>query len=85
MKFRVERICPFDKSEYSKALQERIGSLLPLTIRVNKKPVHPPPSGCVLKKYRVPSLEGNRIRAKLGSPQSPQDFSVCEHMGHVIE
>jgi hypothetical protein len=86
MKFRVEGICPFQKPELHPALIQKIESILPMTIQVLKRPAHPPPNGCALKKYRVPSRVANRVRSRIGfNLPSARDFSVCEHMGHLIE
>lgn len=86
MRFRITGLCPFQESELTAYQRREILALLPLTIRIVKKPAHPPPNGCTLKKYRVPNAVANKVRAKIGlQPEPYRDFSVCEHMGHVIE
>lgn len=83
MRFRIEAICPFSDSPIKR---KEILAILPLTVGVLEKPALPPTwEKCPGKKWRVAKRPSNRIRARLGLQAGVTDFSVCEHMGHLVE
>jgi len=81
-KFLIETTCPYSTSG---VISKKILGILPLKVALSRKRPRCPPNGCEKKKYVVTKADGNEIRALVGLPPGLSDFSVCEHMGHLIE
>jgi hypothetical protein len=82
-RFQIENICPHSKSPVKR---NELLAIMPLTVPISAIPaVKAKDEECTGERFRIPRHSANRIRALVGLSPGETDFSVCEHMGHLIE
>lgn len=84
MQFLVERICEHSRKQLSTDKIQEIEAMLPFAVWVKLIPRKPPPDDCGGAGYIVEFEQLRAVRAKFGMGTS-REYSVCEHMGRLIE
>ena len=84
VQFLIERFCYTDGSDVK--TRTAAAKLLPLVVWVDlaKVALIGPDEDCGAKRYVIPFEEAKGHRSKVGKT-SDRDYSVCEHMGSLIE